>query len=39
VPDVLVGYGDGLVRLYTGVPEPGTALLLALAAFGRRRRA
>jgi len=38
--DVLVGAGDGLVRLYQGVPEPATLGLLAFgwAALIRRRR-
>jgi len=42
VSDVLVGYGDGLVRLYLGVPEPGCAAMMLLGAGGltrRRRRA
>ena len=41
-PDVLIGAGDGLVRLYEGVPEPATIGLLTLGAPGllllRRRR-
>ena len=34
IPDVLVGYGDGLVRLYPGVPEPACATLMLLGACG-----
>jgi hypothetical protein len=30
--DVLIGAGDGKVHLYQGVPEPGSLLLLLLAA-------
>jgi hypothetical protein len=39
--DVLVGYGDGEVHLFQGVPEPGTILLLASLGpllLRRRRR-
>jgi len=38
--DVLVGYGDGKIHLYQGVPEPATVSLLvlgAMALFGRKR--
>jgi hypothetical protein len=40
LPDVLVGSGDGKVRLYQGIPEPSCAMLLVLglAAAGCRRR-
>ena len=34
LPDILVGGGDGLVRLYQGVPEPSTFLLAALGLLG-----
>ncbi len=38
--DVLIGAGDGMVRLYQNVPEPSTLTLLALALamMTRRRR-
>jgi hypothetical protein len=36
--DLLVGGGDGQVRLYTAVPEPACLALLALGALGLRRR-
>jgi len=32
LPDVLIGYGDGLVRLYEAVPEPGSVVLLSVGA-------
>jgi hypothetical protein len=40
-PDLLVGYGDGKVHLFEGVPEPAALLLLAAGvpfALRRRRR-
>jgi hypothetical protein len=37
--DVLLGYGDGKIRLYTITPEPATLALMAVAlAFASRRR-
>jgi hypothetical protein len=40
LPDILTGYGDGLVRLYESVPEPGsfTACLLPVLLLRVRRR-
>lgn len=38
VSDLLVGYGDGLVRLYPGIPEPASALLLTAGVLLFRRR-
>jgi hypothetical protein len=38
LPDVLIGYGDGLVHLYQSVPEPSAlALVLLGLAVGRGR--
>jgi len=40
LPDVLVGGGDGKIRLYQGIPEPTALILLAAAvpALLRKRR-
>jgi hypothetical protein len=37
LPDVLIGYGDGLVRLHEAVREPGSAVLVAGFALLRKR--